>query len=351
MKIIIFLALCAPALASAKAWRIAVISDMNGSYGSKTYEPALDAAIADIRAKGVDAVLSTGDMVAGQKSGLDYRGMWKAFLSHTSTPLASSSVPLLPSPGNHDASASAGFKRERDEYAAAWNALPVTRFNSGRDPSEQIQFLSGVKQNYPFYYAVTMGPALFIGLDATLPGQLPAAQFAWLKDVLERSAAFKVKIVFGHVPLFPFAFQRAHEHLAQGTLSNGFYKKFEDLLEEHEVDLFLSGHHHVFYPGQRHGHVRYVSVPLLGTGARNLLNKGGDKSVRAPQAFLYLDFDDTGAIEMRAIRSPQLTEIALDTLPKSISIPAKSTSDCVGCSSFPSAFFLNSSQRTVYDRW
>ncbi len=347
------LALMAPAfaLAQAKSFRLAVVSDMNGSYGSKSYEPALDAAIADIRAHGADAVLSTGDMVAGQKTGLDYAGMWRAFHSHVSGPLGQSSIPLLPSPGNHDAATGSKFKRERDEYKKTFGSYPISRFNGGRDPDERIQFLAGVDQNFPFHYAVTMGPALIVALDATLPGTLIDGQLEWLRAVLERSGPYSVKIVFGHMPIYPYAFQRAHEHLAHGTASSGFYSKLEGLLETHQVDLFLSGHHHVFYPGKRAGSVRYVSVPLLGSGARHLLNKEGDKSTRASQGFLYIDFNSAGEIEMRALRSPQLTEIPLSSMPGSISIPSRDSTDCTGCSTFPSAFFLNSSQRTVYRRW
>jgi acid phosphatase type 7 len=353
IKILISLALVAPvhAFAQAKTWRLAVISDMNGSYGSKTYSASLDAAIAHIKAQGADAVLSTGDIVAGQKTGLDYSGMWRAFHSHVSTPLGDSQIPLLPSAGNHDAATGSKFQRERDEYKKTWNALPITRFNGARAADTQVQFLPGVAQNYPLNYAVTMGPAIFIALDATAPGTLINSQLAWLEDVLSRSSAFTVKIVFGHMPLYPYAFQRAHEHLAQGTVASGFYRRFEEVLENNQVDLFLSGHHHVFYPGKRNGSVRYVSVPLLGSGSRYLLNAEGTQGSRAPQGFLYLDFNAAGEIEMRALRSPSMTEIALSEMPASITIPRKSSSDCSGCGSFPSQFFLNSSQRSVYYRW
>lgn len=354
MKNLILLALVAPLAAFAqtsKTWRLAIISDMNGSYGSKSYNRAVDAAIVDIRARRVDAVLSTGDMVAGQKAGLDYRGMWRAFHAHVTDPLGVSQIPLLPSPGNHDASAGSSFRRERDEYQRTWSAYAVTRFNSARDPSTQVQFLPGVAQNYPYYYAMTLGPALLISLDATTPGHLATVQYEWLKSVLASSGPYSVKIIFGHMPLYPYAFQRVQDALSQGTSTNGFYRDFENLLEAHQVDLFLSGHHHVFYPGHRNGHVRYVSVPLLGSGARYLLNKEGRKTERSPQAFLYLEFNAQGEIEMSALRSPALTPIPLSALPETISVPTRSSSDCKNCSSYPSSFFLNSSQRTLYQRW
>lgn len=334
-----------------KSWRLAVISDMNESYGSKTYQPALDVAIADIRASGVDLVLSTGDMVAGQKTGLDYSGMWRAFHSHVTNPLSDSAIPFLPSPGNHDAAIGTKFQQERDHYERTFLTFPIERFNGARAADEQIHFVPGVAQNYPFFYAVKMGPAVFIALDATLPGRLVDGQFEWLQSVLQASASSSVKVVFGHFPLYPFAFQRAHEHLAHGSLTTKFYKRMEDLLETHRVDLYLSGHHHAYYPGRRRGHVRYVSVPLLGTGARALLNSAGDHSVRSSQGFLYVDFNSAGQLSLRSIRSPELTEVSLRDVPSSVSIPRNSSSTCTACSSFPTEFFLNSDQRTVYLRW
>lgn len=335
-----------------RTWRFAVISDLNGSYGSLNYGQAVTAAIGDIQKQEVDLVISTGDMVAGQKTGLNYTGMWNAFHGVVTRPLDQAGIPLLPSPGNHDASAGGRkFQVERDHYERTWNGFAPTRFNSARAPDSRVQFLAGVPQNYPFYYAITMGPALFIALDSTLPGGLINNQFAWLENVLNHSGSFAVKVVFGHFPLYPFAFQRSQDSLAHGTVANGFYRRMESLLEAHEVDLYLSGHHHAFYPGRRAGHVRYVSVPLLGSGARALLNSSGDRTRRSPQGYLTFEFDAEGQIDMRATESPSLRDIGLNTLPSVISIPRANASDCGGCATFPSAFFIDPAQRVVYRRW
>jgi hypothetical protein len=57
-----------PLLADAgEALRVAVISDLNGDYGSTDYEAEVDEAVSSICALNPDLVISTGDMVAGQR--------------------------------------------------------------------------------------------------------------------------------------------------------------------------------------------------------------------------------------------------------------------------------------------
>ncbi len=327
-----------------------MISDMNRSYGSTSYTNALKAAIRYLKSNGMHAVLATGDMVAGQKTGLDYQAMWDSFHRHISTPLIDNDMPFLPSPGNHDAATGSSFRQERNLYKATFQRIPPDVVNSGKPVEEQIQYLPGVAQNFPLNYAVTMGPALFIALDATAPSGLIGGQLQWLREVLQRSSNFTVKIIYGHIPLYPFALKRAHETLSQGTVRSGFYREFEDLLEDHQVDYFLSGHHHVYYPGHRERTVKYVSVPFLGTGSRYLLTKNRTVSSRSPQGFLVMEFNRAGDISLKSLKSPSFTEVSLNSLPAAISIPTQSASDCRSCSSYPSEFFLNRTERSVYRR-
>ena len=51
----------------ASALRVVVISDLNGSYGSTSYSKRIPVAIQRIIALKPDLVISTGDMVAGQR--------------------------------------------------------------------------------------------------------------------------------------------------------------------------------------------------------------------------------------------------------------------------------------------
>jgi len=337
----------------APSWRLGVISDMNRSYGSTEYTQALFEAIHYLKGQPLSAVLSTGDMVAGQKPGLDYARMWAAFHQVVTEPLSQHSIPLLPSPGNHDASLGRKFAEEREQYRQTWRRFPITRFNTQKDTAQHVQWLGDVPQNFPFNYAVTLGPALLISLDATTVGPLSSAQVTWLESVLTRGRAFPLKILFGHMPLLPFAFQRAHESLAldnpPSSISD-FPARFEALLERHNVQLFLTGHHHAYFDGLRSGKVRYISVPLLGTGARVLLTQDRSITENSPQGFLLIEFNERGHFRVQAMSSPGLTEIPRALLPPAISLPSVDSADCRGCAQFPQKFFLNSRLRTLYIR-
>ncbi len=338
-----------PDVVGESTWKIAIISDMNGSYGSTTYSNAVPSAIQHITASGVSAVLSTGDMVAGQKSGLDYQKMWNAFHALVTKPLSTSEIPFLPSPGNHDASAGSNFKNERDIYINNWNTYPIERFNAARPDNAKLEFISGVVQNYPLNYAVKMGPAIFISLDATAVGPLINNQLTWLEDVLSKTASAKIKVVFGHVPLYPFTFERTTEYLAYGTAKTTYAERFETILETHKVTYYLSGHDHAFYPGHRNGQVRYISVPLLGTGARKILTTTGEGAV-SKTSFLYLTFDAAGNHSLEALESPSYKAIPFQSLPAAVSVPKTDAADCRECSTFPQEFFLTPQSRDLFYR-
>ena len=250
--------------------RVAVVSDLNGSYGSTSYSSDVDAAVSALLADPPDLVLSTGDMVAGQKSGLDYAAMWDGFHEAVSDRLASARIPFAVTPGNHDASGYAGYEGERDVFEATW-----------ADRKPDLDFVDDA--HYPFRYAFRMNNVLFVSLDDTLVGPLDSAQSAWLGDVLDTPAA--ARIVYGHVPLYPFTEGRQTEALFDSDL--------EDLLVAHNVTAFISGHHHAYYPGRR-GALRLVGTACLGDGPRALLG--------------------TAQTSERAVLRLTLTEGAIDTL-------------------------------------
>src|SRR5690606_38967607 len=143
-----------------------------------------------------------------------------------------------PTPGNHDASGYASFAAERAIFVDEWSA---------RRPA--VTFLDDA--HYPLRYAFTMGPALFVSLDATTVGPLSSEQRAWLEAQLIAGADQPVKIVYGHLPLHPFAQGRESETLADAAT--------EQLFVAHGVTAYVSGHHHAFYPGRR-GALRVVSM-------------------------------------------------------------------------------------------
>lgn len=235
------------ATATATAIRVAVVSDLNDSYGSTTHGTAVHDAVRSIVDDPPDVVLSTGDMVAGQQSGLDYRAMWRGFHAAVSDPLARAGIPFAVTPGNHDASGYAGFEGERAIFQDEWLA---------RKPD--LDWVDD--SDYPLRYAFTLGETLFVSLDDTTVGALSSEQRAWLDGVLDTPAT--VRIVYGHVPLYPFAIGRETQALFDDAL--------EDLLVAHGVQLFVSGHHHAYYPGKR-GNLRLVGTSCLGSGARSLI--------------------------------------------------------------------------------
>lgn len=324
-----------------KNYRFGIISDMNGSYGSKSYSRDVKNAVGFItdETSKIDFVISTGDMVAGQKSGLDYRGMWEAFHSSVTRPMIKSEIPIFPSPGNHDAHI--GRQTERKHYEESWEK---------EDPlsvAKNMQMVEGVEQNFPFQYAFRVGAALFISVDDTAVKAWSDSTLSWMEDVLEKESDAKLRFVYGHVPILPFAFKKETEYASRGNLT--FLRKIENLFDKYKVDVFFSGHSHVYYPGRRDRHTEYVSVPLLGSGSRyHISRKSG--LARSPKAFLVVEFDSKGNWSLVQRESDNFEVLDDELFPEVIDMPSGNTSKCQRCSQFPSSHFLDSSERIIYRR-
>lgn len=252
--------------------RVAVLADLNGSYGSTEYEASVHDGVAAVIAHAPDLVLSAGDMVAGQQSGLDYHAMWAGFHAAVSDPLRDAGLPFAITPGNHDASGYPAFVTEREIFVAEWTT---------RKPA--LDYLDDTA--FPLRYSFVAGPALFVALDDTTVGPLDAEQMGWLDDQLTQGAEHPAKIVFGHLPLWAFAQGREDEIIGDPAL--------EQLLLEHGVALFVSGHHHAYYPGRR-GALRLAATACIGAGPRALI----DAPTTSPRGFLELEIDGDGAITM-----------------------------------------------------
>lgn len=245
-----------------------------------------------------DLLISTGDMVAGQRrphlARNQINAMWQAFHDHVSDPFEKASIPFAVTPGNHDASAYKGFTLERDIYAKQWEK---------RKP--ELRFLDDT--HYPFYYAFELQGVLFVSIDATVVGPLPSTQGQWLAATLQHYGASHRKIVvFSHLPLWPVSQGREREYIGDYEL--------QALLEQENVDVFLSGHHHAFYPGTEKG-VAYISQSCLGAGPRRLIGTGR----KSQRSFTVLEFlDDT--VKIAAYAGPLFTDtIDWSTLPTELS--------------------------------
>ncbi|MFA5624847.1 MAG: metallophosphoesterase [Bradymonadales bacterium] len=233
--------------------RIAVIGDMNGSYGSKEYPEELSLAIDRIIAEKPDLVINVGDMVAGQRPKLDYEGMWAAFHSIVTDRLKEAGVLMAQVPGNHDASAYAGYEKEREIYIEEWNA---------RKP--ELAYLDD--SMYPLYYSFIHSGVLFLALDATTLEPLDDDQYAWLERELKKNQDELPVVVFGHVPLFPITSIKPREILRDPRLPV--------LFENYGVQLYITGHQHAYFPAHHNG-VSYLHAGALGGGPRPLRANAG----------------------------------------------------------------------------
>ncbi|HET7274755.1 MAG TPA: metallophosphoesterase [Longimicrobiaceae bacterium] len=259
---------CAPGVAEPDTsdLRVAVISDLNSSYGSTEYEPAVHSAIEMIREEWrPDLVLIAGDMIAGQKPSLsdkNVRAMWEAFEHAVARPLREAGVPFAFTVGNHDASAYPAHARDRRLAMEHW-----------RDPEHAtgIGFID--RANFPLYYSFTAGDVFVLVWDASTEGTAENIEMMeWVESALNSEAAREAdyRIVLGHLPLYA---------VAQGRNRPGEVLAHADslrmLLERHDVDLYVSGHHHAFYPGKR-GDLEMLFSGALGQGARQLLGSDAD---------------------------------------------------------------------------
>jgi len=281
---VLLLASAGPAVA--EPLRVAVISDLNGGYGSTEYESTVDGAVRRIVEMKPDLVINTGDMVAGQRrphlARPQVEAMWQSFHAQVSDPLAKAGIPLAVTPGNHDGSAYHGFELERQIYGEQW---------TGRRPA--VSFVDDA--HYPYYYAFAAGDALFVSLDATTLGELPPEQMTWLKELLARHGdRYRQRVVFSHVPLWPFAQRREREFIGDPAL--------EQILRDGHVDLYLSGHHHAFYPGHKDG-IHLVSQSCAGAGPRRLIGS----AERSPRAITLIEIDGA-QLRLAALQEPDFTQ-------------------------------------------
>jgi 3',5'-cyclic AMP phosphodiesterase CpdA len=181
-----------------------VVSDLKESYGSTRYSESVDEAVQQAIALAPDLVISTGDMIAGQRLSPalakdELQAMWQAFDHHVTTPLAKAGLPFAVTPGNHDTSSGPRFALERELYRAQW--LP-------RKPA--LDFVDAA--DYPFNYAFRVHETLFVSLDATHVGHLSAKSKRWLSQLLEQhEPKHRHRVVFSHVPLWPLAVGRERD--------------------------------------------------------------------------------------------------------------------------------------------
>jgi hypothetical protein len=261
-------------------FRIAVISDLNSSYGSTTYGPEVGRAVSLIRDEWrPHMVLAAGDLIAGQRPSLsdeNVLAMWAAFDSVVARPLREAGIPFGFTLGNHDASPYPDHRRDRAFALAHWRRA---------GPDAGLHYVHD--RHFPLYYSFLAGPVFVAVWDAAWEGTASdTVLIQWLQQQLAgesaRSAAFRV--VLGHLPLFS---------VAEGRDRPGEVLAATDtlvaILQGLQVDMYISGHHHAYYPARR-GRLELFHAGALGDGPRPLL--GRDEP--SPRTVSLLDFDAAG---------------------------------------------------------
>lgn len=246
--------------AHAQVHRIVVISDLNNAYGAVDYEPEVLATIEKIIHEWKpDLVLCGGDMVAGQRPALsDSRvdSMWMAFDTFVAKPLRDARIPFAFTIGNHDGSGYPNHLRDRTLATKYWT-------NPEHDTG-----LNFVDRGYfPFWYSFRSGPVFIATWDASTES-IPQENQDWLDAQLETQEARNARFRFavGHLPLYGVAIGR---DTPGNVLANA--DSTRAWLEERSVDLYISGHHHAWYPG-KHTYLNLLNAGAIGSGPRSLLD-------------------------------------------------------------------------------
>ena len=262
--------------ATLQAGSFVVIADLNGRYGSTGYHPRVSHAIASIIQLDPDFVIIAGDMIAAQRvpplPDIALDAMWAGFESTIARPLAEAGIPLVATAGNHDASVYATFKEDRQAFERYWLGKPV--------PTYVLP-----DSNYPWHYAAGFEDTLVISLYGTAPGRLASEQQAFAQAMLEQhGSGYSSIIVTTHLPIYPVANGREREVLSPSSLRG--------VTEGKQVNWYVSGHHHAFYPGRVHGKLDgtvHLASPALGGNRRSWLGT----QVKSPFGFVAIAKDNT----------------------------------------------------------
>ena len=239
-----------------KTIKVAVISDLNSSYGSTVYHPDVYATLKELDSIKPDIILCGGDMVAGQKNSLtetQLQAMWDSFGKNILRPIQQMKIPFGFTVGNHDASPS--YQLDRTNAEKFW-----------KEQQQNLGLKYIDKTNFPFYFSYQQNGIFFISWDAAGAKVNPEV-FDWMEKQLQSKAAKKAKlrVLLGHLPLFAIVASKNKpgEVLADNQTTANFFKK-------NGIDLYISGHQHAYYPSFTQN-LRLLNAGCIGEGARPLI--------------------------------------------------------------------------------
>ncbi|SFG65124.1 metallophosphoesterase family protein [Pedobacter insulae] len=284
-----------------KPLKILLISDLNAGYGSLTYSEDVPAVISEIDRIKPDMILCGGDMVAGQKASLteqNIKGMWQSFKNVVFDPIQKRGIPFGFTLGNHDASP--GFSMDRALAAQFWNE---------EKQSTNLTFVDSA--HYPFYFSYLKNNVFFMSWDAS-GAKIDPALYTWLKEQTSLSVAKKarMRVLLGHLPLYAIvaAKNKPGEVNANPDSALSFFKM-------HQIDLYISGHQHAYYPAAKNG-VQLLNSGCIGDGPRMIL--GHTTLAKKAYAVIEIPVNRPLTFSQKAFAPFTNEEIRLSCLPDSV---------------------------------
>lgn len=241
---------------TAKPFRIIVISDLNSSYGSVTYNAEVTAVVKELAIIKPDIILCGGDMVAGQKASLtqqNIRDMWMGFKQTVLMPIKQLNIPFGFTLGNHDASPS--YHTDRTLAKEFW----MNNVNA-----VNLDFVDS--SHYPFYYSYIKSNVFFMSWDAA-GAKVSTDVYNWMKMQLSAKTAKEasIRILLGHLPLYPIV-----DHKNKLGEVNAAADSALSFFKDNGIDLYISGHQHAFYPARKDG-IRLLNAGCIGSGERKIM--------------------------------------------------------------------------------
>jgi len=172
-----------------------------------------------LNGKDFDFVLATGDVTAWGS----WYDQWTQLFDSNNSPWSKTNM-FVNAIGNHDYMTNAGVEVAN----GGTTAFSKAEFNLPKNGSAAL-----MNVNCYFYY----GDTLFINISSM---EHSTAQYNWVDEVLTKNKA-QYTILFQHYDLFG----------ATGTKRDYGYNRWRTLCDKHDVDVFLSGHSHVYIRSQK----------------------------------------------------------------------------------------------------
>lgn len=247
-----------------RSFRMVVMSDFNGAYGSTTYRETVHEGVRlVVEVLRAELVLSAGDLVARQKRGLtveEIGAMWAGFEGAVVGPLREAGIPFLPVAGNHDASGYPAFVGEREAYRKHFGEA-TTR--------PAVRLVEG--EGYPLSYTAEYKGVGILVMDVTTLERVTEGQWAMLERQLKGlggEGGMTARVAVSHVPPYPVTRGRERE-----TIPNPDDDRMVDLLAGAGVSAWFTGHHHGYFKGRaaRAKGLMLVSLNCCGDGPRRLI--------------------------------------------------------------------------------